>query len=154
MTHALIVAYGNPLRSDDGLAWKAADELSQRNPSDLEIVTVHQLTPELALAVSEASLVLFLDAAHTGVPGEIAVERLRPRAEHSSFTHAFSPATILSLAQELYGKRPEAYVLSICGESFDHGEALSPTVIRSLPGFVRRVEDLLPSGRTTDQLTT
>jgi hydrogenase maturation protease len=144
MGKTLIVAYGNPLRSDDGLAWKAAEELSGlKFPGEVEIVTLHQPTPELALAVSEASLVLFLDAAQAGIPGEMALQKLQPKTESSGFTHDFSPSTILSLAQALYGQSPEAYLLSMCGECFDHGETLSASVNQSLPAFIRRVRDLV-----------
>src|SRR5258707_6574994 len=143
MNKILVVAYGNPLRSDDGLAWKAAEEISQRSfPHQVEVVTLHQPTPELALAVSEASMVLFLDAARTGIPGVLALEKLLPAAQTSGFTHDFSPSAILSLAQELYSKIPEAYLLSMCGECFDHGETLSATVTRSLPALVQRACDL------------
>ena len=30
MPGVLIVAYGNPMRCDDGLAWRAADELERK----------------------------------------------------------------------------------------------------------------------------
>lgn len=45
----LIIAYGNLLRGDDGLASRAADELAQKvEPSKVEILQRHQLAPELA----------------------------------------------------------------------------------------------------------
>src|SRR5579862_9528285 len=49
----LIIAYGNPLRCDDGIAWRAADALAQKlSDSDVEIVRLHQLAPELAETIS------------------------------------------------------------------------------------------------------
>jgi hydrogenase maturation protease len=138
----LVVAYGNPLRSDDGLAWHVAEELSRLDlPEGVEIVTRHQLTPELAQAVSEASYVLFLDAARPGVPGEIVSTQIRPQKQSSVFTHEFSPASILGAAKELYGHCPEALALSLVGECFDHGEGLSAKVKESLPGFVTMASD-------------
>ena len=71
MSRVLIVAYGNPLRCDDGLAWSAAEMLAPGLPGDVEIITRHQLTPELAFPVSQAASVLFIDAAHSGAPGEL-----------------------------------------------------------------------------------
>ena len=107
----LIIAYGNPLRCDDGLPWHAAQKLSKLNlRSDVEILTRRLLTPELALPVSQAATVLFIGAAQTGVPGELASGLLIPQRQSSLFTHEFSPATILSVAQELYGKCPEAFL--------------------------------------------
>jgi hydrogenase maturation protease len=69
MARVLIVGYGNPLRGDDGLGWHAAEALRAALP-EAEILAVHQLTPELAEDASRAELVIFLDAAETGAPGE------------------------------------------------------------------------------------
>lgn len=137
MCRVLIVAYGNPLRCDDGLAWRAAEELSKQNLGpDVQVVTAHQLTPELAESVSQASSVIFIDAAQSGVPGEIVLTPLLPQTQSSVFTHDFSPSAILSLSEELYGKCPEAHSLSLVGECFDHGEELSTGVKNKLPALV------------------
>jgi hydrogenase maturation protease len=140
----LVIAYGNPLRCDDGLAWRVAEKLSEQNlPSGVEIITCHQLTPELALPASQASTVLFIDAARAGIPGEIATQPIKPRQLPSIFTHEFSPSTILNVAQGLYGRCPEAFAVSLCGECFDHGETLSQKVKESLPGLLTHVKGLI-----------
>jgi len=143
MPPALIIGCGNPLRCDDGIAWHVAEELS-RLPwnGDTEILTCHQLTPELAEAVSQAAVVIFVDAARGGTPGEIVSEPVSAQRQSSIFTHEFSPATILSLAQELYGKSPPGYVVAICGECFEHGEVLSPSVKSNLDAAVAVVREL------------
>lgn len=134
MVRMLIIAYGNPLRCDDGLAWHLAEDLSHAElPGEIEVITCHQLTPDLALVVSQVSRVLFIDAARSGVPGELVHAPLKPRREPSVFTHQCAPEVILGLAQELYGQCPEAFTISVCGECFDHGEMLSPKVAESLP---------------------
>jgi hydrogenase maturation protease len=134
MARVLIIAYGNPLRCDDGLAWHLAEDLSHAGlPSDVEVVTYHQLTPDLASEVSQVSIALFIDAARNGVPGELSHTTLKPGRKHSAFTHECSPVDILSLAEELYGYCPEAFAISVCGECFDHGEVLSPKIAESLP---------------------
>jgi len=140
MARALIIAYGNPLRCDDGLAWHLAEALSRAElPGDVEVITCHQLTPELASEVSQVSIALFVDAARNGIPGELVQARVTPRREGSAFTHECSPGAILGLAQELYGRCPEAFVISMCGECFDHGETLSPKIAESLPRLVEMV---------------
>jgi hydrogenase maturation protease len=140
MPRVLIVACGNPLRCDDGLAWRAVEELQRRQlPQDVEIIAQHQLTPELASAVSQVERVLFLDAASCGQPGEVRCEPVLPLRTSGAFTHNFPPASILSLARELYGKAPQAYVISLSGECFDHGETISATVEAALRGFVELV---------------
>ena len=142
MPRVLILACGNRLRCDDGLAWYVARELS-RLPlgRDVEIITQHQLTPELALPVSQSETVVFVDAAGNGIPGEISAERLERRPS-SVFSHSFTPAAVLSLSQQLYGTCPAAWTISLCGECFDHGEELSPTIKNKLPRMVQRIADL------------
>src|SRR5579871_5175875 len=68
----LIVGYGNPIRSDDAVGYLAAERLRQvLTEADIAILSVHQLTPELAEPVSRAARVIFIDAAATGEPGAI-----------------------------------------------------------------------------------
>ena len=50
-----------------------------------------------------------------------------------------SADAILRMAQELYGSCGEGYTISLCGECFDHGDQLSPTVKESLPRVVALV---------------
>ncbi len=142
MAGSLIIAFGNPLRCDDGLAWRAAEELSHL-ALHARIMRCHELTPDLALPVSEASTVVFVDAARDGDPGTLKGRPLHPEKQSSAFSHEFSPGSILSLAHELYNARPKAFVISICGECFDHGEKLSPKVMDTLPKLVALVEQIL-----------
>ncbi len=142
----LVIAYGNPLRCDDGLAWHVADKVSQMNlPDDIEIITRHLLTPELAVPVSQAATVLFIDAAWEGVPGEIAVNPIEPQRLASAFTHELSPGAVLTAAQELYGRCAQAFSISLCGECFEHGETLSAKVEEGLPLLLERVGEFIQS---------
>ena len=152
MPRVLIVACGNPLRCDDGLAWRAVEELHRLHlPQEVEIIAQHQLTPELASPVSQVERVLFLDAARLGQPGEVRCEAVLPVSDLGVFTHDFSPASILSLSQELYRKAPQAFMISLNGVCFDHGETVSATVEAGLPSLVRLVlrltEESLQTGR-------
>src|SRR6476469_3025021 len=102
----LIVAYGNPLRSDDGVAWRAAAALQETFlPEQAEILTLHQLGPELAESASRSECVIFVDAAACpGRPGEIQVKELSEsdsETDSSAFCHAMSPSHVLALAAQL-----------------------------------------------------
>jgi hydrogenase maturation protease len=149
MSQVLIIAYGNPLRSDDGVAWQAADALERISDSDkLEILRVHQLAPELAASISRSEAVIFLDAAAPSPDaksGEILVEKIQPGDSTNSgaFCHAFSPESVLAMAQQLYGARPDAYFVSMIGETFAHGESLSPAVAARVPAMVERIQRLV-----------
>lgn len=148
MPRVLILAYGNPLRSDDGLAWRIADALTGKySAEEVEIVTLHQLGPELAEAVSRSECVILIDAAAgPGRPGEIRITELSATSDSSDapgFCHAVSPSHVLALAAQLYNVRPRAYSATVVGENFDHGESLSETVQAAIPELVVQIDELL-----------
>ena len=144
MARVLIVGYGNPLRSDDGLGWHVAQELSRElRREDVQIVAVHQLAPEIAEAVSRAEHVLFVDAARDGAPGSLGCAQVSPAAASNRYTHELSPAIVLKLAKELYGKSPQAHLLTITGESFETGETMSAPVVAAIPALMARIRSLM-----------
>ena len=150
MARVLILGYGNPLRSDDGLGWQVAVQLFRANTSpEVLVLPCHQLTPELAEPISRAETVLFIDSTRHGSPGDFRCEELRSEPGPMSFTHHLSPAELLDLSSELFGCCPKAYVLSICGQSFELGEALSPTVCERLPELKARVRELIAESLST-----
>lgn len=131
---ALIIGYGNPLRSDDGIGWHAVELLRQQTfLLETEILCVHQLTPDLAEAANRADYLLFLDAACQGNPGQMVCSAVCPNAEAAQFSHQLTPEQLLTLCQQLYGTYPHAYALSVAGDTFDHGETLSAPVGKALP---------------------
>lgn len=141
--HVLVIAYGNPLRCDDGVAWQAAEEIRRKLPARTQIICVHQLTPELAEEVSRADTVIFLDASRTGEPGRVECRALL--AEHSrlDFSHHLVPGQVLAICAQLYGVVPRGFLISIGGQCFDHGEKLSPAAINALPDTVAAVNELV-----------
>lgn len=139
-SRVLILAVGNPLRSDDGVAWYAADLLSRRlSPDEAEIIFVHQLTPELAEPVSRANSAIFLDARQDGEPGQIVQTPVIEGAEGMYGTHMLTPAQLTALSYVLFGDRPKAFEVSVTGDSFAHGEELSRIVKNALPQLVESV---------------
>jgi len=141
LSTALIIGYGNPLRSDDGVGWQAGRLLAPALAGqDARVITCHQLTPELAEPLSQCRRAVFIDADANGRPGEIHRRRGRPQPPvASSFTHTCSPAGLLASARQLYGRCPQAIVITVSAQSFDYGEALSPVVAAALPKVVEQV---------------
>lgn len=141
MSHLLIIGYGNPLRGDDGVGWHAAERLAASLPDrNAVILTSHQLTPEMAEAVSRAGLVIFLDAACDRPPGEVALRRLEPDpAPSDTFSHQLTPEALLALANTLCGNCPEAVLLTVGAESLECGDTLSPAVASALPALLEQV---------------
>jgi hydrogenase maturation protease len=141
----LVIGYGNTLRSDDGLGFHAAERLA--NDPRLNGVTVierHQLTPELALDVSRAALVVFIDASHGPPAGTFTIEWMEPTGtKGAGWSHHLSPSSLIDLAGELYRAVPDAAVISVGVESLTIGDRLSPVVEASLPGLVDAVANVI-----------
>jgi hydrogenase maturation protease len=134
----LVVAYGNPLRQDDGVGWAVAAALSGRD--DVEVRTVQQLLPEMAEALARAAFVVFVDARRGGEPGLVEQAAVTPAWTTWTGAHSLRPEELLGLCRRYYGRAPEAVLVSVAGERFGFGEELSPAVRAAIP---RVVEDVL-----------
>lgn len=141
----LIIGYGNPLRSDDGVGQVVVERLeAQERPPALELLACHQLLPEHAELISQARRAIFVDAAAGEPPGEISVRQVTAVANHSAgLIHDFTPQTLLAYADLLYGRSPEAFLITANGFSFDHGEALSEEMTAVLPDLISQVKSLI-----------
>ena len=145
----LIIGYGNPLRSDDGFGWRAAQELSTRMQSpELEVMVRQQLTPDLAETASHFQLVIFIDAARDCPPGELRCEGIAREGNRSqlaapSFSHSLSPASVLAWTADFYNHFPDAYYISVGGASFAEGESLSPLMQAAFLPLLARVQMLI-----------
>jgi hydrogenase maturation protease len=144
MPRVLIIAYGNPMRSDDGVAWHAAAALEKKfSTPDVEIARIHQLAPELAETVSRCETVIFVDAAGNGPPGEIRSAQINLPQTQPRFSHQLSPEAVVALAHQLFGAEPCAFSITLTGACFDHGEHLSAAVEAALPALVASIEALI-----------
>jgi hydrogenase maturation protease len=117
----ILIAAGNPLRRDDGVAQRALQLL----PADLECETrsVLQWTPELAAEIAGYETVVFLDAdTHADA---VAIQALSAAAGNSPLTHAANAAEIVALSTALYGFTGRALLCRIPASDFSEGEGLS-----------------------------
>jgi len=125
----LVYGYGNPGRQDDGLGIemvKMVDDWIRRH--ELNCMTSennYQLNVEDAETISKMEYVVFVDATKEDVH-EYKFEKVDPSDKKVEFTmHAVSPAYVLNLSKELFGKMPETYILGIKGYEWDFKEGLS-----------------------------
>ncbi len=150
----LVVGYGNPLRSDDGVGPAVAEALAaDPRLHGADIRAEHQLTPELALDLSQASLLVLIDAAEALTPGEVDVRRLGPDAARGRMlseaagpplTHHTDPSDLLGLARQLFGAAPsDVVIIGIGPSSLEMGETLSPEVEAAVPRVVEVVAGLV-----------
>ena len=145
----LVVGYGNALRGDDGLGPRAAERIAtDPRLRGAEILALHQLTPEVAADMRDASLVVLVDARAGDEPGAITVRRVDASCEPTSApSHHVEPAALAGLARELWGATPEVCAVTVGAASFDGGEHLSPAVERALPGVVDAVAAIVADHR-------
>ncbi|NMG57293.1 hydrogenase maturation protease [Geitlerinema sp. P-1104] len=149
----LVVGYGSLLRSDDGVGQRIAAAVAEWELPGVRSLPRHQLTPELAIALSEVDRALFVDAAIAGT--DVEINPLTPDRQASRMGHSLTPARLLGMSQWLYDHCPQAWLMSIPGENFDLGEDLSELVERRmgqvlnrLPGWFRDPTRLVPDVRS------
>ena len=135
----LLIAYGNPLRRDDGAGLRLAELMTRRwRAAGMPVrrLAVHQLTPELAAEIAEPDVaaVVFVDARAEPLvvdnPAALAVAvtpLALPDAASPSLGHHIGPATLLAYAALLLDGRPAppAWLVTTPGLDFEHGEGLS-----------------------------
>ncbi len=142
--HVLVIGYGNPLRGDDGFGWQVVQALSETNLGHLEVIACHQLTPELAEPLSHAARAVFVDASVMVPPGVLEIRawvnhEREPASMAQSFTHHLTPAHLLALARTLYGRAPQATLITVGAVNLSHAEHLSPEVKAMIPGALEAI---------------
>jgi hydrogenase maturation protease len=149
---ALVIGFGSTLRGDDGAGWEVAVRLgAEPRLHEATVVARHQLTPELAVDIAAASLVIFLDASVDVAPGAVVLQRVAAAAAESldreaGMTHHVGPEGLLALVAELYGRAPAAWLVSIGAASMELGDGLSAPVAAALPAAIEQVVALVAAG--------
>lgn len=141
MAEVLVIAYGNPLRADDGVGHHVAARLA--SAAGVRVVTGHQLMPEMAEDVSRAALVVFVDAEEGPSPGTVRERAVAAAAADRILTHHVTPETLLACAADWYGRAPAGVLMTVAGGDFSYGEALSPPVARAADAVVDRIEEIV-----------
>jgi hydrogenase maturation protease len=131
----LVYGYGNPGRQDDGLGPRLCSELetwvSDVGLDDVTFDSNYQLNAEDALTISEFDTVIFSDATRLG-EDSFEFKRIEPANRIAFSTHAMNPETVLALCEELYGRRPSAWILSIKGAGWEPNAPMSTEAEKNL----------------------
>lgn len=142
MPRFLVIGYGNTLRRDDGVGVKVAEAIAAMELPGVEVITRHQLVPELAAAVSEVDAVVFVDA-DAVTTGTV---ELRPIEADEGvgriLAHATDPRSLLALAKKIFGGAPKAWALAIPVNDFGFGDGLSPRALEGFHAAVKQISDL------------
>ncbi len=142
VAEALVVGYGNDLRGDDRAGRIVASLIEKAALPGVEVLAQSQLTPELALEVAKADIVIFVDASIDTAELDVALVEAGVAGSHAMSHHA-DPATLLRLARDL-GRMPDAaYVVSIPATNLELGFDLSPATARAIDGAVAVITELV-----------
>ena len=137
----LVIGYGNELRGDDGVGPKVAAAVEALHLPGVRTLICQQLSPEHAEPVSQAQVMVFVDAA-VDAAREVQFRKLEPAGSTQLMAHAADPRTMLALARDVFGHCPEAWWLTIPAEYTGFTEELSPSVQRGLKEAVDKIRAL------------
>ena len=86
---ALVIGYGNTLRTDDAVGPRAADVVRSWSLPGVTALAITQLTPELAELLSAVRLAIFVDArlSAKGEPSGVEVRPIELSGVASAFGH-------------------------------------------------------------------
>jgi hydrogenase maturation protease len=140
LNNILLIGYGNPDRQDDGVAWHilhatalqlglpALDSYEDEFPTNsrLDFAFHLQLTPEMAEELAPYARICFVDAHMGDIPEPVRMIPVESEFQRSPFTHHLTAQSLISMCETLYGKKPEAVLLSVRGYHFQFERELSP----------------------------
>lgn len=145
-TDFLIIGYGNTLRSDDGIGPRVADAIACWQLPHVRAIAAPQLTPEMAEALATAEVAIFVDAQQNGPSSEVTFKPLNAASEAlPTNAHISDPRRLLALTKHIYGRCPQAWLISVPGVNFDFGESLSEQARQGVEVALRRIRLLFTS---------
>ncbi len=128
----VVLGWGNVTRTDDALGPLLMERVRRARLRHVTLVEDFQLQIEHALDLQGHALALFADAGF-GSPAPFAFYRTEPRAGTAYSSHKLAPEAVLDIYQRVLGETaPPAFVLSVAGEDFSVGDALSPAAAQRL----------------------
>lgn len=143
----LVVGYGNDLRSDDGAGRWVADQVDALDLDGVEVRSMSQLTPEVALLASDRRLVVFVDASVDTESLTIGDVPSSAEADPESvMTHHGNPASVVEMAGTV-GRPPDRAVLvSIPATNLEMGFEFTEGTSRAAEGAVAAIAELIARG--------
>lgn len=139
----LVIGFGNSLRQDDAIGPTVAGEAEAWGDPRLRVLSLHQLTPEVAADLAACAVAIFVDASVVPGAGTVRVEKLELTPPESGLAHTIDPAHLLAVADALYGIRPDAYLITVPAVRLDIGEGLTPQAQAGVTAAVSEVRRLI-----------
>jgi hydrogenase maturation protease len=122
-----VIGFGNSHRRDDGIGPQVADELKHIFDAveGVNMMSLHQLGPELAEDLKDATGVIFIDAEQRRLPGGFSWSRIGPVSGMQRAVHSLTAGELLGFTQYIYNRCPPAWMVSVHGSDFSFGEELT-----------------------------
>jgi hydrogenase maturation protease len=133
----LIITYGNPSRGDDALGPAMFDLLEKHKQengrfTDIDLITDFQLQIEHAVDLENRDFVVFVDAG-VSCAEPFEYQEIKARKDDSFTTHAMSPASVLSVYQQIkQSDPPPSCLLTIRAYEFGLGKSMSRKATENL----------------------
>lgn len=145
----LIFGYGNPSRGDDALAPVMLERISEHADlgAVLELLTDFQLQVEHSLDMMGRELILFIDASIScTAPFEfLQLDCTNAQSVTAGYTtHTLTPPELIAAYKSVHHHQPPpSFLLTIRGEQFELGAALSDPASNNLQQGLQWIEYLL-----------
>ena len=146
----LIIGLGNPLWGDHGVGKVVVDRVVQNFPQgkaetgeDITAIARYQLSPELTVSIRSADKVIFVNTEISFTTGKIICRPLLEPPQPKPYSHDLSPAALLEGARVLYGKSPQATLVSLTSSHVDYRNSLSRAALSALPELLSLVYGLI-----------
>jgi hydrogenase maturation protease len=147
----LVIGIGNEGRGDDGLGWRFAEKAAVALGRKWDVEYRYQLQVEDAELVSNYDTVIFADATVENLKRGFDYQPCELSGEYFFSSHMQSPEAVLYLSGTLYKKKPEAFVMKICGHEWEMGVGLSLQAKINLEAALAYFRTLLIPARTESQ---
>jgi hydrogenase maturation protease len=141
----LVVGYGNELLGDDAAGIRVAENVQRWGLPYIQALAVRQLLPELAESIAAARAVFFVDAALPGREEPVTVTALLPGEATRLAMHFSDPRDLLTLTQNLHGRCPPAWLVTVAATQFEIGHGLSETSRRGVAAATELLRRALSS---------
>lgn len=139
----LVVAIGNPMRRDDGLAH---DVVSKLSAEQCDVIKCRGESDDLSALWEGRDSVIVVDAIRSGAPAGTfhsfqAEDKIVPIQIFGRTTHSFSLAESVEMARVLGNLPKSLWLCGIEGQDFSLGEGLSKSVTEAVPQAVNWIKN-------------
>jgi hydrogenase maturation protease len=136
----LIIGIGNPLRSDDGVAAYACQQLEEIKAAGVTIMTTLQLDIGLAEDLAEYRRILFIDAS-LDEPSFSIQPVLSGKTHIQNISHQIHAITLAALTRQLFMVPPAFYLCAIGVYDFTMGGGLSDKALGNARAAITRLRE-------------